>query len=152
MGTGTADVLVAIASIPTRIATALASVPCIVVIGVSMVAAVPTMTGWRISSASRRSLGSQGLIQESICRSTFLCSLDESSISRALHILVFLVRRHQCIQLLAHLSSHIWTSGDLGFWCDTVKQLRFNVFAQCTFIRRIALLRELFEHVSESGI
>jgi hypothetical protein len=134
----TLDVDIANTSTPTRIARARASIIGIVVPGVAVVAAMPTMTGRRrrrVSPAPRRPLCRQSRVKDFICRCSSFLSALQQGIAVSLQILVLLVRRDQCSKLLAHLRCNIIVLGNQITFHDAIEQLCLDVFAQSSFVR-----------------
>jgi hypothetical protein len=150
---GAADVIAALVSTPARIAAALASIIGVRIIGVSVVVAMPSVAtgrGRRVPATTRAALAGQSLVKVGRGGSV-LHTLREGHSLRIFHILVLLVRRHQCIQLLAHLSRGCGILRDQLLRVDAIEQLFLDVCAQGSLILCAALISELIEHVFVGG-
>jgi len=157
VGVVAADVCSAIASTPTRIARAGASIVGVVVIGVAMVAAMATMAAGRrrrIPASAWTALGSEGRIQvgsrggSSLTLHKFSSSVGGVS---CCDIVVFAISGHQGSQLLAHLLQSVIVF-HIGASLNTFEQLGLEVGAQ----RRVIIFRcarscELSDHVLIGG-
>jgi len=82
-------------------------------------------------------------------RSRILCPLQKS-ISFCFQILVLLMRGQESSQLFTHSLRDIRILGDQVSLHNAIKQLALQIFTQCAFILRVALLSELIEHILES--
>merc|ERR1719326_2407047 len=131
----------------------MASIIGVVIICVSMVAAVATVATRRrrrVPPASWAALRGQCLVQVGPIFCTLSAREKGIGLVRILQILMFPIGSKECAQLLADLRLGVRIFRNNVGCSNAIKQLGLEALTECSFVLRVAGLCELVKHHLES--